>query len=252
MIDAERALSASGAHAESIAARITELRADTTQEDFSVRLGVSLSTLGRYERGERLPDIEFLAKLAATTGASFDELVQIRVMQSVEVQKLAQSLKTPIRILADEGAVYRPAGLVDQGYILIPRYDVQAAAGPGALAGVEHVLDYMAFREDWVRRSLGIDPRHLVLISASGDSMEPTIRTGDLLLIDTSITRLRDDAIYVIVRNGELVVKRLQRFFRGAIAVRSDNPAYTEETLDNGEAEELRVAGRVRWIGRML
>jgi len=102
------------------------------------------------------------------------------------------------------------------------------------------------------RRALGADPRRLVLITAVGESMEPTIRSGDLLLIDTSIDRIVDNAIYVVVYAEHLVVKRVQRFFNGAVTIKSDNAAYVEETLAPTDAAGLRVAGRVRWIARML
>ena len=102
-------------------------------------------------------------------------------------------------------------------------------------------------------RALGVDPQGLALISARGDSMEPAIRAGDLLLIDTSVDQVEDDAIYVLVMDGHLVVKRLQRFVGGAVSVKSDNAAYVEQTLS---AEELStyatITGRVRWIGRMI
>lgn len=138
------------------------------------------------------------------------------------------------------------------GYVLVPRYDVSASAGPGLLADSEQVVDHLAFREDWVRRSLGADPRRLVLITAAGESMEPTICSGDLLLIDTSIDRVVDNAIYVVVYAGHLVVKRVQRFFNGAVTIKSDNPAYVEETLGPDDALSLIVAGRVRWIARII
>jgi phage repressor protein C with HTH and peptisase S24 domain len=240
---------------ESIGHRIEVLRGTRTQAELASALGVSKNSIGRYERGERLPDIDFLERLADLCGVDRRQLIQIRVLQSREVQEYARARGTPIVIVSDENeAAFAPETgqrPVLPGYVFVPRYDVRAAAGPGALVSTENVLDYMAFRENWVR-TLGVDAGRLVLITAAGDSMEPTIRAGDLLLIDTGVTRILDDAIYVIARGGELAVKRLQRFFRGAVSIRSDNPAYAEETLAEGEVDQLRVAGRVRWIGRMV
>jgi phage repressor protein C with HTH and peptisase S24 domain len=137
-------------------------------------------------------------------------------------------------------------------FVLVPRYDVEASAGAGALTVAENVVDYMAFQEGWVRRTLGLDPERLALISAKGDSMEPTIRAGDLLLIDTSVIEVEDDAIYILVMDGHLMVKRLQRFVGGVVAVKSDNAAYVEQTLNAADlASHARIAGRVRWIGRL-
>jgi len=150
------------------------------------------------------------------------------------------------------GDLARTAQILEPlGYSLLPRFDVAASAGPGLFADEEQVVDWMAFRTEWIRRAVGARPSDLCLITAIGDSMEPTIRSGDLLLIDRSIDRILDDAIYVIVRAEVLVVKRIQRFFRGAVTIKSDNPSYVDETIDSAGLEDLRVAGRVRWIARM-
>ena len=140
---------------------------------------------------------------------------------------------------------------VPEGFVLVPRYDLEASAGHGALTEGEHVLDYMAFQEAWVRRSLRADPNRLALITATGDSMEPAIRSGDLLLIDCSVESIMDDSIYLVSLSDFLLVKRVQKLFRGVI-VSSDNPNYKPITLNAEEAAELHVRGRVRWIGRLI
>ena len=144
------------------------------------------------------------------------------------------------------------APLIGDGFVTIPRYDVEASAGPGTFADSENLVDYMAFREDFIRRTLRVSPDRLILITAVGDSMQPTISPGDLLLIDRGVDRIVDDAIYVLVKQGELIVKRVQQFFDGAVTVRSDNAAYVEETIAPEDAEQIQVAGRVRWIGRLI
>ncbi len=49
------------------------------------------------------------------------------------------------------------------------------------------------------------------------------------------------------------MVKRIQRFFGGAVSIKADNEhAYVDHILNRNEAEEIHVAGRVRWIGRMI
>ena len=47
-------------------------------------------------------------------------------------------------------------------------------------------------------------------------------------------------------------VKRVQRRFTGDVTIKSDNSAYIEETLSAKEAAEVKVTGRVRWIGRLI
>jgi len=116
----------------------------------------------------------------------------------------------------------------------------------------EQVVDHLAFREEWVRTELGANPKNLVLISAIGDSMEPTLRAGDLLLIDRSDAGVKQDAIYAFATNGELRVKRMQLKIDGKVVVKSDNPQYEAETLTAEQAASLRVVGRVVWSGRRM
>ena len=152
----------------------------------------------------------------------------------------------------EKPTVFRNEGNLGPGYVMVPRYDIQAAAGPGAWVDREQAVDFLAFKESWVRRALRVDPRNLGLIEALGDSMEPTIRSGDLLLIDAGVDQVIDDAIYVLVIDGMAVVKRVQRLVNGALTVKSDNPAYADQALTAAETANIRVAGRVRWIGRLI
>jgi phage repressor protein C with HTH and peptisase S24 domain len=82
--------------------------------------------------------------------------------------------------------------------------------------------------------------------------MEPTLREGDLLLIDLRQTKVTDDAIYVLSLDGRLLAKRLQLAVGGTIYIRSDNPVYKELTVSKDNTEDLHVIGRVIWIGRRV
>lgn len=89
-------------------------------------------------------------------------------------------------------------------------------------------------------------------LGLTGDSMEPNIWEGDIVLIDTSESHISDDTVYVLKRHGYLVVKRLQRTFDGSIKVKSDHPAYDDELIPRTEAERIDIVGRVVWTGGKL
>jgi phage repressor protein C with HTH and peptisase S24 domain len=189
-----------------------------------------------------------------------DNLVAIADAAGVTVDWLAtgrgeaQGMK-PNPGLAEEPAVWLPGKVQDateNGFVMIPRYDVTASAGPGAFQDMEKVTDVLAFKADWVRRELRTSPEKLALITAEGDSMDPTIRPGDILLIDTSVDEIEQDSIYVVVIDGYVMVKRCQRLFRSGIVIKSDNTNYDEIRLGPDEAGEFIVAGRVCWVGRMI
>lgn len=142
--------------------------------------------------------------------------------------------------------------LAEEGFALVPRYNVQGSMGGGAVLHSEQVVDHLAFRTEWVRSELRANPANLVLISAVGDSMLPTLSSGDLLLVDKSEYKIRDDAIYVISVNGSLLVKRVQLLLDGTVIIRSDNPAYQPQTVKQPDIEDLKVVGRVVWVGRRV
>ena len=79
--------------------------------------------------------------------------------------------------------------------------------------------------------------------------MLPTIKSGDMVMIDRSQTQARFDGLYVFVYDDELFIKRLQKIPRG-FSVISDNPTYrTFDVLDE-EIERLRIVGKVVSIGK--
>lgn len=92
----------------------------------------------------------------------------------------------------------------------VPRYDIRASAGPGALVDGEHVIDQMAFRRDWLRATLGLQVDRLALLDVDGDSMLPTLTHGDMILVDTRKPDSLAPGIYVINLEGRLLVKRLR------------------------------------------
>lgn len=141
----------------------------------------------------------------------------------------------------------------DGGLVGVPRLDIQASAGAGALEAEERRLGRIGFDSAWLRR-LGLaggGPGRLSVIRVDGDSMTPTLADGDDILVDRDdgAGRLRD-GIYVLRVEGTLVVKRLAVGPGGRLSVRSDNEAYPGwPDLDPGAVD---VVGRVVWVGRRL
>jgi len=138
-----------------------------------------------------------------------------------------------------------------QDFALVPFYNVEASAGSGRLVDEESVVCEMAFRRDWLQ-SRGLNVRQCVLIKARGDSMEPTIYDGDLLLVDTRISSVVDDAIYIVHSDHALIVKRIQQSVNGTLIIISDNSRYKDVTLPASETDTVNIVGRVRWYGHEM
>jgi phage repressor protein C with HTH and peptisase S24 domain len=140
---------------------------------------------------------------------------------------------------------------VEQDFALVPRYDVAASAGHGADVESEQVVDHLAFRRPWLARE-GLQEGKLALIQVRGDSMEPTIASGDLLLVDLREQIPAEDGIYVMQTDAHLVAKRVQRLFDGSIYIKSDNQTYQPQQLTPDQVERLQIVGRVVWVARRI
>lgn len=129
----------------------------------------------------------------------------------------------------------------------IPRLPLGASAGPGALARDEAPSGQLRFSARWLKAQ-GLDPVALSVIAVEGDSMEPTLRDGDEILVDRTPRALRA-GIHVIRLDDMLLVKRLEPGPAGILRVISDNPAYPASERAAGEVD---VVGRVVWKGGRL
>lgn len=132
---------------------------------------------------------------------------------------------------------------------LVPVYNVQASAGPGALVTSEDVVERLAFPPDYLRHITKANPKHLAIIGCKGDSMAPTLKDDDLVMIDTSKTELSFEGMFVLKIDGgaALLVKRIGRASqKGHINLISDNPAYP--AVEIAVADVIPV-GKVVWAG---
>jgi len=57
----------------------------------------------------------------------------------------------------------------------------------------------------------GLSRDALLAITVRGESMEPALYDGDVIVVNTRDTALLDGSVYVVNYEGEVVVKRLQR-----------------------------------------
>ena len=83
--------------------------------------------------------------------------------------------------------------------------------------------------------------------------MEPEVRSGDILLINRSVTEPRGEGVYVVSLDGDLLVKRWQRSGADQLVLKATNPAYDPVEIDlTAVGDAFRIIGRVAWVGRNL
>ncbi len=133
----------------------------------------------------------------------------------------------------------------------VPLLGVSAAAGAGAANDTAEVEDHIYMPRAQLR-ALGVPPDFVHFIRVRGDSMEPTIADGAIVLIDASLQRYRGEAIYALSQDGDVRIKRLAKAVDGGFMAISDNPIYPPERLSPAELYGLRIEGRVLWTERRL
>lgn len=225
------------------------------QKDFCLRIDMPLPSLSNYELGKRIPGGEALISFTnAGINAHWLLTGEGDMFQADAIARTANNHPEGFRKMmgglpplyaSPEEDQYRP------DFALIPLYDVEASAGSGSLIEQEPMLYQMAFRKDWLSQK-GLQPTNCALIKAKGDSMEPTIHDGDLLLIDTRIDSIKDDSLYIVQADHHLIVKRIQQDWDGSLIVISDNPRYEKRIISPEQAKEVKIAGRVRWYGHEI
>lgn len=145
---------------------------------------------------------------------------------------------------------------VDSRLVTLPRFDLSVAAGAGRYLEAQQRVGSMQLCRDIVTRILrntSAALASLALVTVAGDSMEPTIHDGDIVVIDRSVRVIERDGVYIFTLGSETFIKRLQRM-PNSILVNSDNPLYKTWEIHPESSQELHVHGRViwGWIGREI
>lgn len=216
-----------------------------SQTDLAERVGVRQQSIDQVEKDQRVRTPSFLPRMAEAFG------VNVRWLETGAGKKHPKDRDEPETIpKASKPGIVEYDGIE---YAAIPRFDMQASAGHGrAMPGSPVVLHRILFRMQWIRRITNAPIDQLTAIEVDGDSMEPTLRSGDMVLVDlTQKNPAKRDAIYVLNNEEDLQIKRVQvhpatkRFF-----IRSDNPAY--ESWNDIDPREVEIVGRVIWMGRRI
>ncbi|GAB5469083.1 MAG: hypothetical protein Kilf2KO_21130 [Rhodospirillales bacterium] len=94
---------------------------------------------------------------------------------------------------------------------------------------------------------------NLMVVLMAGDSMLPTLRDGDQVLVDRGYDRISLDGLYLLPQTGDRppLLRRITLEAAGAMAwVATDNRVYGEP--QRFPLDQLTVAGRIFWIGKRV
>ena len=124
--------------------------------------------------------------------------------------------------------------------------DIYASAGGGAL-NEEEEGEMMYLDEEIVHKLGGIGMiKHIQAINVLGDSMEPTLYSGDVVFVNKEYRNAHKSGIYIVSTPAGLFIKRLHLQANGMVALLSDNESYAPEMVN---AHDVEVIGKV--VGKL-
>ena len=200
---------------------------------------------------ERGDDFAGLSRMLGRNPAYIQQFVRRGVpkrLKEEERRKLARYFSISETLLG--GPPEEPGN--PDGLLSVKRHLVMASAGPGAIVTEEAGKPYFGFDERWLKGLTSTAPDNLSIVRVEGDSMSPTLNSGDDILVDLgdAAQRLRD-GIYVLRVDDALVVKRLALHpMARRVTIQSDNPAYTD--WPDCPLDTINCIGRVIWAGRKV
>lgn len=140
-----------------------------------------------------------------------------------------------------------PAKPLRGNKIKIPLYKGTLAAGGGSdNEDGDVIIDDLTFKKDWLEKNIRAPIAQLRMVKIRGESMEPTIYDGDVVMVDCSQSMPKQDGVYAIWYDGGAIAKRVDIDApRRQLKLRSDNSNYP--AVDVYDVNDLVVIGRVVW-----
>lgn len=224
----------------SVSERIREAAAmkSLNIKDFAEAIGVSYRTVQNYIGEDRTVGADFLTACSTRLGVSATWL-----LTGIGEPLLPE--KHPIGDSRDSASDPQNP---PQDFVPVPRFAVEAAAGAGALPDGEETTGFYAFNKKWLARR-GLASANLAVISVRGDSMEPRLSSGDLILIDRAQRQIVDGLAFVVRLGTDLVVKHVQRISPDAISLISANRMYPPREVAlsdlDSDSHQTEIIGRV-------
>ncbi|WWL45201.1 S24 family peptidase [Pseudomonas parakoreensis] len=206
-------------------------------ERFSKRLAREISGLtsvAEAPSSSTLSAADMVRQMLDKQGKGLTDTARQRLMAAAEADDAGGAIEIDY---------YRPGVVGDE--VWIAHYDVRAAMGGGQ---IPH--DYPEMLQD-VRvspqhlREMGVEFKehfHLKMVTGWGQSMAPTIKHRDPLLVDISIREFVGDGIYMFSWEGHLYIKRLQWIGDDQIKMISDNERHPPQTI---RADDTFIQARV-------
>lgn len=208
--------------------------------------------LNQTEVGERCewksPQSTVSQYLNGALALNLEALIRLAKVLDFEPASVSPRLAGEIR----RGAPENEAEQEDHSSELIPVTTAKAAAGLGYVNTHIERRDQWPFKRSWLKAN-SLKPESLVIITADGESMQPTIFDQDKILVDLSRKEPENGHVFVLNSPAEgVIVKRIYATGFGGWVISSDNP--DKEQFPNryprkDDGTDMQIVGLVVWRG---
>jgi hypothetical protein len=97
---------------------------------------------------------------------------------------------------------------------------------------------------------LGMDAADGILFTVPNDALQPTLRKGDQVLADRTDTRLEEGSLYLFHLPPSFTLRYASRTLEGLSL--SASPTVAAMLVPPEREKELKILGRVVWVGKKL
>jgi len=231
---------------------------NVSQAALAAFVGVSQGYVSKILTGKQTPKLERRRRFAAFFNLDYEAMVAFGREQAEaedDRSRAAEKGRCQVREPLYSGGATEPTALHamlrglqahQRDYTEVPLREATGSMGGGSTETGDRTLSYLSFRTDWIR-SKG-NPENMTVIRAFGESMEPTIADGSVVLIDEGRRQFVKNKIYYLRYNGQMYIKRLVDR-GGQLAIVADNDPNSYLIAD---ADDFEIIGRCIWAAREL
>lgn len=205
------------------------MRLKFDQRGFAAKAAVSKNTQLNYEQGKSAMDVDYLLRIARL-GADIVYIVTGARDGAENADRISVPALDPDTLdLVSVDEIDRSFGL------------------GGTFADGPVVTRSHLFARYWLESITQTDPSLLTFTRGRGDSMQPTINDGDMVLIDRSEVKVREPDAFWALAIGEVVMIKRLRIKGETVIILSDNERVPP---DDAHIDQVHIIGRVIFVGQ--
>ena len=196
-----------------ISQRIFELLKEKkiTQAEFSKNTGISTSAISDWKKKNTNPSADKLSDIATYLNVSVDYLLGSPV-PTAQIVDTSQMISIPV---------------------------VGSVAAGICCTATQNIVGYELTSPESLRSGY-----EYIYLKVKGDSMEPLLLEGDLVLVQLQSVVESGDYAVVIVDNEDGLVKKIV-YGENYIHLKSNNPYYPVRKFEGDEMNRVRIVGKV-------